>query len=298
MGLLTGAIAGAAGAVERTTEYGLRAMMDEMKLQRIAEYSARNKVALETQERQKRVGAIREGVDAEVSKRFGNQANALETDDMSTVRKPSRAEALQIRHDVASDLGYDETAANALKARDTETRADYYAGRGRVAEERLAQGDRRLDLTEDLNDARIDNLGARTAATEAGKGPKELTFMQKARNAEIDRAREKVADLDEPAIRVRTRKFSETGRENKDYDPGLERAVSLAARRKVGDDPWFDSRGGNAAGQPEATPRADAADITNRFSADPAMKSMRLGGLKPEGREVLDASGKLIGHYR
>lgn len=40
MGLLMGAIAGAAGAVEETTKYALRAMMDEEKAKRIAEYGS------------------------------------------------------------------------------------------------------------------------------------------------------------------------------------------------------------------------------------------------------------------
>lgn len=298
MGLLTGAISGAAGAVERTTEYALRSMMDEEKLRRIAEASARNKVDLEKQVRLTRADEIREGVRQVVTRKFGNQDNALETDDMSAVRAPSRTEALQIRHDVASDLGYDEAAAEALKARDTETRADYYAGRGKIAGERLAQGDRRLDLQEELNDARIDNLDARTEATEAGKPPKDLTFTQKARNAEIDRAREKIAGMDPAEIRRLSAKATNTGRENKDYDPSIARAAAVAARRKVGDDPWFDGQGGSAGGQPKAAPRADVADLANRFAADPAMKSMRLGSLKPEGREVFDAAGKLIGHYR
>lgn len=298
MGLLSGAIgAGLAGAGEAMAKMSMeqiRAEIEAQRIERLMEYKAMHS----DMQRKKQTGEIRQGVDAEINKQFGDQANALESDDTSPIRKPSRAERLQVRHDVAADLGYDDAAANALKARDTETKADYYLGRGRNADQRLAQGDRRLDLTEDLNDARIDNLDARTEATAAGKPPKDLTFTQKARNAEIDRAREKVADLDETAIRVRTQKFSTTGRENKDYDPGLARASALAARRKVGDDPWFDSRNGSAGGQPEAAPRADVADVAGRFSADPAMKSMRLGGLKPEGREVLDASGKLIGHYR
>ncbi len=43
MGLLMGAIAGAAGAVEETTKYALRTMMDEEKAKRIAEYGSRLK---------------------------------------------------------------------------------------------------------------------------------------------------------------------------------------------------------------------------------------------------------------
>jgi len=298
MGLLTGALAGVGDAMAKMGMEQIRSAIEEARQARLLEMQSRIKMDADTQTRQKRSGEIRQGVDAEINKRFGDQANALETDDTSAVRKPSRAEALQVRHDVAADLGYDESAAAALKARDVETRADYYGDRGKVASERLAQGDRRLDLTEDLNDARIDNLDARTEATAAGKPPKELSFTQKARNAEIDRARKVLEGLDNAAIRVRTQKFSDSGRENKDYDPSIARAATLAARRKVGDDPWFDSRGGNAGGQSEAAPRADIADLGNRFASDPAMKGMRMGALKPEGREVLDASGKLIGHYR
>lgn len=43
MGLLMGAIAGAAGAVEETTKYALRTMMDEEKAKRIAEYGSKLK---------------------------------------------------------------------------------------------------------------------------------------------------------------------------------------------------------------------------------------------------------------
>lgn len=301
MGLLMGALAGAGAAVEDTTKYALRTMMDEEKLKRIAEYSGRLKLDQETQTRQKRAGEIRQGVDAEINKRFGDQANALESDDTSAVRKPSRTEALQVRHDVAADLGYDESASEALKARDTETKADYYAGRGRTADQRLAQGDRRLDLTEDLTAAKIDNLDARSdltaARTDAVGNEKPLTKIQQARNIAIDVARKKIEGLEPEAIRVRTRKFSATGRENPEHDPQLESLVRLANKRKVGDDEWFDRQGGNG-NTSASTPRADGADLTNRFSADPAMKNMRMGALKPEGREVLDASGKLIGHYR
>lgn len=152
-----------------------------------------------------------------------------------------------------------------------------------------------------------------------------LTQAQERSNFEIDAAREVVAGMDPAEIRRLTAKATSTGRENKDYRPDLARAAALAGRRKIGDDQWFDSRSkGSAlpgAAQQDSdplglrsnrvrfdaqgnrvpvasAPRADVADLANRFATDPTMKNMRLGALKPEGREVLDASGKLIGHYR
>ncbi len=177
--------------------------------------------------------------------------------------------------------------------------ADSYSGRNTLAAGRLAQGDRRLDMAEDLNGAKIDNLDARTDLTDArtaatGDGPK-LTSSQLVRNSEIDAARKKIDGLDPAAIRAKTAKFSATGRENPDYDPSLSRAAGLAARRKVGvDDPWFDSQN---SGNAQTAPRADVADLANRFSSDPAMKGMRMGRLTPQGREVMDGSGKLVGYY-
>lgn len=152
-----------------------------------------------------------------------------------------------------------------------------------------------------------------------------LTQAQERSNIEIDAAREVVAGMDPAEIRRLTAKATSTGRENKDYRPDLARAAALAGRRKIGDDKWFDSRskGTDLPGAAQqdsdplglrsnrlrfdaqgnrvpvaSTPRADVADLANRFATDPTMKNMRLGALKPDGREVLDASGKLIGHYR
>ncbi|MBP8277533.1 MAG: hypothetical protein KAX55_11640, partial [Propionivibrio sp.] len=128
-----------------------------------------------------------------------------------------------------------------------------------------------------------------------GKAPQQgerLTLEQMRTNREIHAARQKIAGLSPEEIRRKTAKQTNTGRENPDFDPALERAVSLAGRRKIGVDDEFDQRQAQA---PTAQP---AGDVVTRFTADPAMKNHRLGQQTDLGTEVFDASGKLIGHYR
>lgn len=79
MGLLMGALAGAAGAVERTTEYALRSMMDEEKSKRIAEYTSRLKSDedLTTRARNKDDAAAERTRVAEFAKPAISQPNGL-----------------------------------------------------------------------------------------------------------------------------------------------------------------------------------------------------------------------------
>ena len=67
------------------------------------------------------------------------------------------------------------------------------------------------------------------------------TPAQQANNAEIDAARMALnrMNLDRAEILRRTQKSTNTGRENPDYDPSLERLVRTATQRKVGNDPKF-----------------------------------------------------------
>ncbi len=116
-----------------------------------------------------------------------------------------------------------------------------------------------------------------------------LTLSQRRTNEEIDAARQRVAGLGQDEIRRRTQQYSTTGRENPDYDPMLASRVRQANRLKYGEDSDFADI---------ASPEADAMqDIGARFAADPVMKGRRIGNKTPQGLEVLDASGKLIGHY-
>lgn len=65
--------------------------------------------------------------------------------------------------------------------------------------------------------------------------------------------------------------------------------VRQANHRKYGDDPDFADI---------ADPKDDAMqDIGARFASDPVMKGRRIGNKTPQGVEVFDANGKLIGHY-
>lgn len=298
LGAVGSGLAAVGGTAEKMGMEGIRATIEAQRQERLMEFKAH----LADEARQKQAGEIRQGVNSEIDKQYGNQGNALEVDDTSPIRKPSRAESLQVRHDVAADLGYGDAATDALRARDTETKADYYGARGKNAEERLAQGNRRLDLNEDLNSAKINNLDASTGLTEARTNavgePKGLTSMQKVRNAEIDAARRKIEGLDSETIKAKTQRYSATGRENPQYDDQLATRVRLANKRKVGDDDWFDSQNGIGEQPPAAPPKVDVTDPGKRFAADPAMKGMRLGRMTPQGSEVLDSSGKLIGHYR
>ncbi len=80
------------------------------------------------------------------------------------------------------------------------------------------------------------------ALTEAGRDPDgDTTPAQQANNAEIDAARATLdrMGLDKAEILRRIQKATNTGRENPDYDPGLERLVRTATQRKVGKDLKF-----------------------------------------------------------
>ena len=68
-----------------------------------------------------------------------------------------------------------------------------------------------------------------------------VTLAQRSNNAEIDQARATLdrMGLDKAEILRRTQKATNTGRENPDYDPSLERLVRIATQRKVGDDLKF-----------------------------------------------------------
>lgn len=158
------------------------------------------------------------------------------------------------------------------------------------------QNDVLSQLARETDPAKRDTL-IENALVAQGKAPQQgerLTLPERRGNLEIDAARKAVAGMTPEEIRRKTAKQTDTGRENPDFDPALERAVSLAARRKIGDDPVFDQRHA----QPAQSSTQPAGDVSSRFSADPAMKSHRLGKQTELGTEVFDASGKLIGHYR
>lgn len=126
----------------------------------------------------------------------------------------------------------------------------------------------------------------------------QLTGSQRVMNKEIDAARRIVGSLEPGEIKKKTAKFTNTGRDNPDYDAGLAKRVSIAAKRKYGDDDWFDTQNGLTGEETEAQPHNKGTDVTTRFGSDPDMKAFKMGKQTEKGLEVLDANGKLIGHYR
>jgi hypothetical protein len=165
----------------------------------------------------------------------------------------------------------------------------------RKVAQQTAMEDRRDDRAAARDDARDERLqksieAAAERQTKSLDARGGLTAPQERSNIEIDAARERIAGMDPAEVKRRSQKATNTGRENPDYDPSISRAAALAARRKVGDDPWFDKRQAPQAAQAPQPPQS-------RFASDPAMNGFKMGKRTPLGYEVLDASGTLLGHY-
>ncbi len=139
------------------------------------------------------------------------------------------------------------------------------------------------------NTAREQISGHERVAEIQSNAAKRLTLPQVRENLEIEAARQRIAGMDPAEIKRRTANYTETGRENPDFDPTLAKAQSLAQRRLYGDDPGFEAR--------QQQP-AKSDDALSRFKADKAMAGHTLGKQTERGTEVFDASGRLIGHYR
>lgn len=126
------------------------------------------------------------------------------------------------------------------------------------------------------------------------QGGDSLTTPQQRTNASIEAARTAIGGMSREELQKKTAKFTMTGRENPSYDPRLDGLWKQATSRKYGDDPHHDAftQRSAQANQPQQQPSHQ-----QRFSADPAMKGMRLGKQTDRGVEVLDANGRLVGHY-
>ena len=84
---------------------------------------------------------------------------------------------------------------------------------------------------------------------EAGRAPGAPTPAQRANNVEIQTARARILEMQRDlqpgetlrdAILRRTQKATNTGRENPDYDPFVERDFRIATQRRVGNDPDYE----------------------------------------------------------
>jgi hypothetical protein len=213
-----------------------------------------------------------------------------------------------------------EQASNREKALDRSSREKIGSGHDVT---RAYGNDIRATSAENVAGIRADaTTGAARIRASAAPGLSRITPAQQARNDEIDAAREMVSNLSPEEIARRTAKATNTGRENKDFDPNLSRQAGLANRRKIGQDDEFKQQV-----QPRSNPelfagkplaelteqqlnqfmRATGADgkakisgelVRRRFSADPAMKGYRLGSLTEGGlHQVLDPTGKHVGNY-
>lgn len=190
--------------------------------------------------------------------------------------------------------GQNQLAAESMRQNGIARGQDLSYG-ARMAQQGLTARSQELGLqkAQERNEVvmRGQDIGANTAAARlAQQGVPSLS--QQRSNAEIDAARSRIAGLDPAEIKRKTANFTATGRENPDYDPTLAKAISLANRRKIGDDEEFDQR------QQAQQPAGNDGDAMARFKADKAMTGHTLGKQTEQGVEVLDASGKLIGHYR
>lgn len=131
-------------------------------------------------------------------------------------------------------------------------------------------------------------------------GRDELTTPQKRANEEIDAARKALAGMSRDEVLRKTQAATATGRTNREYDPQLAGQWKLANRRKHGDDAQFDQFTEQRS-QPQQPAQQARQPVTGdahaRFSTDPSMKGMRTGKMTPQGVEVLDSNGRLVGHY-
>lgn len=140
--------------------------------------------------------------------------------------------------------------------------------------------------------------GIDAAAVRASKET-DLTVPQQRANKEIDAARKALAGMSRDEVLRKTQPATATGRVNREYDPQLAGQWKLANRRKYGDDPQADGfdQQRTQTPIPQNPQKAKHTDITSRMAADPAMKGNRPGRLVPNGIEVIDSSGRVIGHY-
>lgn len=157
-----------------------------------------------------------------------------------------------------------------------------------------AARDQRDAEREDRRDAR---QGRQLASMERRLSGDRITPAQDANNKEIDAARRRLNGMSAEDVRRKTQPYTATGRENPGYDPQMAVTARLANQRKVGDDQTFDEF---SAPKPKpATPQTfDRQEVSKRFRYDKSMNAYKLGKDTPNGVEVLDKSGKLLGHYR
>ena len=337
MGLIGYAVAGAGeGLGQGIAATGFEAMkqaMEQNRQARLAEFQSelrmkedRSRLDLADQERTARVNRIdaakRDLVQGDIQRKYADSdaavadAEAGRTDfplspEQRAVIEQAKANDAQAMTDDPNnfvragmrtgDIAPKDVIASTQRANRNTTWQD-------VQMAKIMSGERNVDVragaTTEAAQIRADASRDAAEARAGGTGSRGLTVPQQVKNREIDAARKIVDALTPEDIKRKTSKFTNTGRENPDYDASLANRVRLAGQRKYGEDDVFDAQLDDApakpspAGNSNAGQGKDIGDIAQRFASDPAMKGMRLGRETPTGREVFDASGKLLGHYR
>lgn len=171
----------------------------------------------------------------------------------------------------------DNNGKRAIEEAKVNNTADHYRATDEHYRRSDAESRRHNTASEDIWRKKVSTVGG-------------ITLPQQRTNFEIESARKQIAGMSQQEIKKRTQQYSATGRENPDYDGTLAAKVRQASRRKYGEDEDFESI---------STPTMDndQPDISAKFSLDQGMKGHRLGKKTPSGFEVLDANGRLIGHY-
>lgn len=186
------------------------------------------------------------------------------------------------------------TAASGIYSRENEAKTNLKQA---ALDTRLTIAEGKLDTATEIAKAKGDVALKLGGMRQEAKNNPVLTSTQKFKNMEIDAARKRIEGLSQDDIKKRTQKFTDSGRENKDYDPQLERRVRIARLRKMGEDPFFDRILGVQTESDNPGNATPTDTVLDRFASDPSMKGMRPGRSTPNGVEVFDSSGKLIGHY-
>lgn len=185
-----------------------------------------------------------------------------------------------------TERSMDDKAAEYARGR-ADKQADYQQGRI----DKAADETTRVKNEKELINARSNSRG----------GDQALTKSQQLKNMEIDVARKKTADLSEQDVKLKTSKFTASGRSNPAYDSNLASRLKLAGQRKYGEDATFDAPlddNNDASAPASATPNDGNNSALDRFATDSSMTGMRPGRETPDGVEVFDSTGRLVGHYR
>lgn len=155
---------------------------------------------------------------------------------------------------------------------------------------------------ENREDRRDDRLGMRLDAQSEALDRRlsstgRLSVPQQRTNDSIQAARQRLSNMSQPDVLALTQASTATGRPNPNYDPEIARIAKLANTRMYGDDRAHDEYTASRqrpTAQPAQTPLAEASAA---FTANPAMKGMRLGRQTANGIEVFDQAGNHVGHF-